>query len=359
MLEAFLGSTDLNDIPPVEPENPSTPHILQVRRQALQLCSFVMGHLPERPIRIEEVHRAQNTFCLRALLLRSQQETGVWEDIVEGVEIGINTTMTPRAGSAHPEKTTLDDLLCKVHCVGKLFCGVADTGTSFRDGALNTLGESFPAAGDKEDGFDVPQPSLELPRRKILQPTILLFPNEALRLPLTLWPLTNGTLPGVAVPTTPDDSRGDIWMALVKTSTHAATSRLLRTWATGVQGLLETPPSSSGDHVAPMIVPCSSFQATRSLAILACYLALSLHPTAMLYNDLGILLSSIDSRPWVSRSNPAGETTGHNLSRLYFEAGLEVDPHSACLLVNLGSYWKKERNHEEAIRFVSPSLRVS
>ena len=181
---------------------------------------------------------------------------------------------------------------------------------------------------------------------------ILLFPEEVLRLPLTLWPLTNGVLPSIAVPTTPEDSRGDSWMALVKASTNAVTSRLLRTWATRVQGLLETPP-------APVVVPCSSFQATRSLAILACYLALSLHPTAMLYNDLGILLSSVDSQPWVSRSNPAGETTGHNLSRMYFEAGLEVDPHSTCLLVNLGSYWKKERNHEEAIRFVSPSLRVS
>ena len=185
---------------------------------------------------------------------------------------------------------------------------------------------------------------------------ILLFPEEVLRLPLTLWPLTNGILPSIAVPTTPEDSRDDIWMALVKASTNAATSRLLRTWAIRVQEILKTPLPNSRDHVAPVAVPCSKFQATQSLVILASYLALSLRPTAMLYNDLGILLSSIDSEPWVSQYNSAGEATGHNLSRLYFEAGLEADPHSECLLVNLGSYWKKERNYDEAIRFVPPVL---
>ena len=140
MLEAFLGSNDLNDIPPVEPENPSTPHFLQIRRQALQLCSFVMGHLPEHLISMEEVHRVQNTFCLRALLLRSLQEAGEWEDFVEGIEIGINFTLAPPAGSA---RTTLDDLLCQVHCVGKSVYGISDTGTLSRDGVLNSFDGSF------------------------------------------------------------------------------------------------------------------------------------------------------------------------------------------------------------------------
>ncbi|KAF9781160.1 hypothetical protein BJ322DRAFT_256213 [Thelephora terrestris] len=341
MLEVLLGSKDLNDISPVEPEDPSAPHVLQVRRQALQLCSFVVGHLPERPIRMEEVHRAQDTFCLRVILLRSFQEAGEWEDLVEGIETGVNTTLAPPAGSALQKKTTLDDLLFQVHCVGNLFCGV-----------LNT-------AADKQDGFDVPQPSPELPGRKILEPTNLLFPVEALRLPLALWPSTNGNLPGIAVPAAPEGSRGDIRMALLKDSTNAATSRLLRTWATRVQELLETQPSSSEGQFAPVGVPCSIYQATRYLVILASYLALSLRPTAMSYNDLGILLSSLGSEHRVSQPDSAGETTGHKLSRLYFEAGLAADPHNVYLMANLGSYWKRERNYEEAIRFVSQALRAS
>jgi protein O-GlcNAc transferase len=132
---------------------------------------------------------------------------------------------------------------------------------------------------------------------------------------------------------------------------------LLRAWATRVQDFLETQLSTGRDHATPAPVPCSIFQATQSLVLLAEYLALSLFPTATSYNDLGILLSSFGDQSGgsrSSRSNSPDETTGQSLSRVYFEAGLEVDPDNAHLLANLGSYWKKERNYEEAIRFVSP-----
>lgn len=208
---------------------------------------------------------------------------------------------------------------------------------------------------DKREGFD-PQPSSEVPGWKILQPTLLLFPEEVLRLPLMVWSSTNGSLPSIAALTAPDDLRNDVRAELLETSTNAATSRLLRIWAARVQEFLETRSSTSQDHATPAAVPCSTFQATQSLIVLAEYLVLSLHPTAMSYNHLGILLSSIDSRSTVTRSsgsNSTDEITSHNFSRLYFEAGLEMDPYNAYLSMNLGSYWKKERNYEEAIRFVS------
>lgn len=130
MLETFLGSKDVNAISPVGLGDPSTPHIPQIRRQALHVCNFVMGQLPERPIRTEEVHRIQNTLRLRSLLLRSLQESGEWEDLVDGIETGINVTFASPAGSVGPKQTTVDDLLLQVHCVGKLLCGTTDTCTS-------------------------------------------------------------------------------------------------------------------------------------------------------------------------------------------------------------------------------------
>jgi protein O-GlcNAc transferase len=141
-------------------------------------------------------------------------------------------------------------------------------------------------------------------------------------------------------------------MGMLEASTNAATGRLLHIWGMRVQDFIETQVSTGKDHIASAPVPCSMFQATRSLAVLAEYLALALYPTATSYNDVGILLSSLDDQSVASRSS---ETTGRGLSRVYFEAGLEVYPRDAHLLTNLGSYWKKEGNYEKAIRFVSLS----
>ena len=352
MLETFLGPTAFGGTSPAVTD--STPHV-QKRRLALQVCNFVMGHLPENPVRMEDVHRAQNTYCLRALLLRSLQEPGEWENLVDGIEIGINTTLAPSspAGSIRPGKVTLDDVLRQVHSIGTSICGGANSDTSSSDG--------FPADAVEREGFDVIR-SLEASRWRVLEPTPLLFPEEVRRFPQMLWPSSHGSLPSIAISTAPGNSGDDVRMERLRALTNAATSRLLRTWATRVRDLLEVQPPTTMNHTLPTVIPSSTFQATQSPAVLANYLALSLSPAAATYNDLGILLSSIDSKPEPSQSSrgssPSG-TTGSNLSRVYFEAGLEAGPDNAHLLTNLGSYWKKERNYEEAIRFVSQPLRIS
>lgn len=356
MLETFLGSKGFNDTSLAMINDP-TPHILQMRQQALRVCNFVMEHLSENPLRMEEVHRAQNTFCLRARLLRSLQEAGGWEDLVDGIEIGINTTLT----SVPPKKATLDDLLLQVHGIGTSICSEATSETSSRNGSLSPHDCGPPAPSVGHEGSDVSR-CPEAPEWRILQPTLLLFPEEALRLLLMLWPSTHGSLPCTAVSTAPGNSGDDARIERLKASTNATTSRLLRTWATRVQHLLESNSPTPQDHAVPATVPASIFQATRSLAVLAEYLALSLSPTAMSYNDLGVLLSSLNNQPGVSRSSKSssqGGITGHDLSRVYFEAGLEAHPHNVHLLTNLGSYWKKERDYEEAIRFVSSLLQTS
>ena len=358
MLETFLGSKGFNAVsasPTVSSD--STLHILQIKRQALHVCNFVMGHLPENPLRMEEVHRAQNIFRTRALLLQSLQEVGEWEDLVDGIEIGINT-LTPSpspAGSVRPKKATFDDLLLRAHCIGTSICDKASPDAPFlQQGLLRPHdGGSLTASVGHED-LDVPQ-SLETSEWRILHPALLLFPDEATQLLLMLWPSTRGSLPSVIVSAAPGNSRDDVRMERLKVLTNTATSRLLRAWATRVQGLVETQPSAIPGHTMSATIPSSIFQATQSLPILAKYLALALSPTAMSYNDLGILLSSLHGQSRVSRSSSSSssnDTTGRDLSRVYFEAGLEVDPHNVHLLVNLGSYWKKEENYEEAIRFV-------
>ena len=175
-----------------------------------------------------------------------------------------------------------------------------------------------------------------------------------------LWPSTNGSLPSIAATIAPGSPMDDVRMGMLEASTNAATSKLLHMWAMRVQDFIEAQISTSKDYTASAPVPCSAFQATRSLVVLAEYLTLALYPTATSYNDVGILLSSLDNQSVASRSSGSdtlGNITGHSLSKAYFEAGLEVDPHNAHILTNLGSYWRKERNYEEAIRFASPSRR--
>ena len=352
MLETFIGYKSLNSASPAMSDDP-TPHVLKMRQHALQVCNFVMGHLPDNPLRMEEVHRAQNTFRLRALLLRSLQEVGEWESLVDGIEVGINTASTssysPSAGPVNPIKMTLDDLLLQAHSIGTLICDQTSSDAPPPD---DSVGGASP----------IPPVEREAPEWSVLQPTLLLSPEEALGLLPTLWPAAHGSLPSIAVLTAPGNLQDDVWIERLKFSTNTATSRLLRTWATRVQDLLESQPSTTWDHAVSARVPGSLFRAGESLVVLAVYLALSLSPTAMSYNDTGILLSSLDGQPRASRlprsSSPEG-TTGHSLSREYFEAGLAVDPHNPYLLTNLGSYWRKERNCEEAIRCVSPPPQVS
>ena len=169
-----------------------------------------------------------------------------------------------------------------------------------------------------------------------------------------LWPSIHGSLPAITATIAPESPLDDVRTGMLKASTNAATSRLLHLWATRVQDFIETQISTSKDHIASALVPCSAFRATKSLVALAEYLALALSPTATLYNDVGVLLSSLNGQSVASRSSGSGtpaNTTGHSLSRVYFEAGLEMDPQNRHLLRNLGSYWKKERNYEETIRF--------
>jgi len=351
MLETFLGSQDFNSTSPAM-SSTLMPHTLQMRRQALETCNLVIGHLPENPIRMEEVHRAQNTFRLRALLLRSLQEVGEWGDLVDGIKIGINPAVARHSlpvDSAHLKEITLDNLLLQVHSIRTLVRDKTGLDTPPRDRPLKSPpGDASPASSAEHE---VPR-SLEAPGWRVLQPK-LLSPEETLRIPLMLWPSTHGVLPSIALST--GDSRGEVWIERLKASTNTATSRLLRTWATRVQDILEARPSTTQDHVMPALVPSSTFQATLSLAVLASYLALSLSPTATSYNDLGIVLSSPDSQPIVRQPARPGSPNGaisQNPSRVYFEAGLKADPHNVYLLTNLGSHWKKEGNYEEAIRFV-------
>lgn len=346
MLEALLGSEVFNGASP-RASNSDTPHVLRIHRQAVQVCNFVMGHLPENPVRAENVHRAQNIFRLRALLLPSLQEVGEWENLVEGIELGINPPPSP-TGSG-PRNTTFDDIILQVYRNVRATCN--DTGP---DESQDPLDGTFPTAADKH-GVDLLRSPGSRSEWKTLQSAPLLFPAEVLRLPSMLWPSTHGSLPSVAISITPEDPLDGFPMERVEVLTNMATSRLLRMWAKAVQGLLGTQSSTSGGQTASAPVPCSAFQATQSLVVLVEYLALALYPTAASYNDVGILLSSLDSQSGTSQSSgssPPGATTGHSFSKVYFEAALEVAPRNAHLLTNLGSYWKMERNYEEAIRFV-------
>ena len=138
MLETLLGPIDFSSTPLEVFDVSSTPHILLIRQQSLQVCNFVVGHLQEYPIRTEEVHRAQNAFRLRALLLRSLEEVGEWEDLVKGIEVGINalTPQTLPADSVRSSKTTLDNLLLQIHYIGKSIYDIKDPSTSSCDTIL-------------------------------------------------------------------------------------------------------------------------------------------------------------------------------------------------------------------------------
>ena len=95
--------------------------------------------------------------------------------------------------------------------------------------------------------------------------------------------------------------------------------------------------------------PGATLPVSTSVVILLYYLALAWTPSPSTYNNLGIVLSGISE----TRRGPDGEQLdGTALARLFYTAGLQLDPKHPHLLTNLGSLLKDQGRIDQAIKSV-------
>ncbi|WFC96686.1 hypothetical protein MBRA1_003349 [Malassezia brasiliensis] len=87
------------------------------------------------------------------------------------------------------------------------------------------------------------------------------------------------------------------------------------------------------------------------------YLALSMNPNASMFNNLGILLSSLPvATTTVGLSGERVQLTGQLLAVRYYAQGLQLDPTHSHLFTNLGSLFKDMGRLAEAIKMYEKAV---
>ena len=168
-------------------------------------------------------------------------------------------------------------------------------------------------------------------------PIPLLLPEQVARLQPLLFPQSKGVFPAICI----RSSDGGLVPPAENTrqQTNSLTSTILLTLAKRFQdnGLASTVFPGTGDGL----------RVSTTVVVLLYYLALSRSPAPSTYNNLGIVLSGIAE----TRRGPDGELLdGTTLARVFYSAGLQLDPQHAHLLTNLGSLLKDQGQVEQAIK---------
>jgi protein O-GlcNAc transferase len=170
---------------------------------------------------------------------------------------------------------------------------------------------------------------------------LLLTPAQAMRICMFLFSDSLGTLPSICH-TTPE-GRLECLSESTRQATHKSTCASLLYIAKAVQDATLGKPI-----VIPGFPP--HFKASESLVLLIYYLALSLSPTAGIYNNIGLTMASAVPAISVHSSGHGYVPEEHELARQFFERGLQLDKSHPHLLTNLGSLLKDQGQTAEAIR---------
>lgn len=403
MLRDFLFTQDIMIDTILEPvggfepsrSGPQNPQSNQMYTQALDLCRFVLGRVTGQhgklsgAVDTEQVYQLQkvlytsvrptiiyfkrpssNLLCQQAAIrsnLPSNEVSGELIEYSKAVELAVG----PSSIDSPVEHYTLRDLTLAIYVAGLLTCSSpqapfpADIATALSEEGppFFTLLKSpdfnmmYHVRKSGEKLLDILGPSM---------PAVLLTREQALRLPLMIWPSFNGILPGIVKFTSateyhlPDEN--------IRQRTHYMTSKIILALAKRMQESMVR---------SPLAIPGfgEKLRASLPLVLVLNYLALSLSPSPANYNNLGILLSVITAtRAAVDVHGAQHLVTGHALSRSYYEGGLILDPNSRFnqfqvllhtdpkldphLLTNMGSLLKDEGRVHESIQSVSPIIGI-
>ncbi|PCH33636.1 glycosyltransferase family 41 protein [Wolfiporia cocos MD-104 SS10] len=172
-------------------------------------------------------------------------------------------------------------------------------------------------------------------------PTMLLIPEQIMRLPMILFPCSTGILPATC---TRDSNTGQLGLPAraARQKNNLMTSTIILSLAKKLQ-------DDSLDHSMPPGFG-GALPVSTSLVIFLYYLALALSPSPSTYNNLGILMCTLSSARTIRDSQGQRQIlNGMTLARLYYQAGLQMDPNHPHLLTNLGSLLKDQGHINEAI----------
>ncbi|KAI0669899.1 TPR-like protein [Trametes maxima] len=336
-------------------------------RQALVVCQYVQRHVlsttgqlaaPLQPSEIPRLQRAIFTSGTICATLGPTDFERAFIDYARAIELVIR----PQTPLNEGEKYTLRDLLLAACAAGHIMCANASQPGPHNDIAGILQGELSARPGDPAADFlHAVHTSSEQLHRALLRagggvlPTPLLLPEQASRLPALLFARSDGVLPAICTrgPTgeyRPAPGAG----ARTRQQTDAMTSTVLLTLAKrfqdGALGGVVLPNTGTGADADSSGGGDGGLRVSTSVVVLLYYLALAWQPAPSTYNNLGIILSGVaDSR---AGAGAGGEpmVDGAGLARMYYAAGLQLDPKHPHLLTNLGSLLKDQGHTEQAIK---------
>ncbi|KAG8818650.1 hypothetical protein FRC17_010758 [Serendipita sp. 399] len=180
-------------------------------------------------------------------------------------------------------------------------------------------------------------------------PVVLLAPENVLRIPSALFSAFSHSLPALCT----REPFEDLW----RLAPGVGDAHAKRTTAMALLALARLFQSSPQNRHGFLSSRGKRIPRSTSLTIVFYYLALSLHPTASTYNNLGIIFDSVKhSLPALSRHGRQQILTGTTLAELYYKKGLSVDPKHPHLLTNYGSLLKDQGRMLEAIGLYQKAL---
>ncbi|KAI0651856.1 TPR-like protein [Trametes meyenii] len=330
-------------------------------RQALVVCQYVQRHVLSTTGRLAvtlqpgEIPRLQRAVFTSGTICATLGPTDLDRAFAEYAR-AIELVIRPHTPSTEGEQYTLRDILLAACAAGHIMCANAS-----HPGLPGISGILQSQLGDPASDFlhAVRASSEELYRALLragggVLPTPLLLPEQASRLPALLFARSHGVLPAIC-------TRGPTGAcrpppARVRQQTDAMTSTVLLTLAKRFQdGALggAVLPNADADADAGSDSGGGGLRVSTSVVVLLYYLALAWQPTPSTYNNLGIVLSGVAD----ARTGADGEPIdGVGLARMYYAAGLQMDPKHPHLLTNLGSLLKDQGHTDQAIKLYTKAV---
>ena len=324
--------------------------------KALEICRYIQSRLVDSDgclssmVSQSHFHRLQNLFCTSANLI--QFIDGGSQDVLNDYFTAIELAIRSPSAYVASDRYTIRDFIFAICIAGYSISSLDGTLPAPIFEALGDVAGFKTAQGATLSGFNILQAVHTSGDRMAealfregsgVVPMLLLRPDEALRLPMLLFPESLSVLP-VACSRAASGTYPVLLSEEIGRQTHLMTSIILLSMAKRIQ-----------DGVSGVDIPIragASIRISPSLVLLLHYMALALSPSPSLYNNVGVALSGLSA---VSLRNVHGNSqalTSQELAKSYYEMGLQLDPAHPHILTNYGSLLKDQGHIARAIQSV-------
>lgn len=312
--------------------------------RALEVCAYVQQHIFDaqgnfiRPIPPSDLHRLQRVLCTAGSIKGSTTGSAgsvVFENL-RAIEVAFRSPL-PQSDSG---PIGLRDIILSICIAG--YVVYSESGGLVPD----SISQFLPP--HSIDVWQTVRGSADILLKSLIQegggtlPFILLLPHQTTRILTVLFPSSSGVLPAIC---TQDSSTPALQLPpeAIRHQTNLATSTALlalaKQYQEAAQGAIPVP---GLEHVT---------STGQSLALLLYYLALGLFPSPSTFNNMGIILTAVTSARNYSDTVIGDRIlTGLVLAKIYYEAGLKIDPNHPHLLTNLGSLIKDQGRIDVSIQ---------